>query len=322
MPKPTVSISVSGLSKSYPSSTVLNDVSFSVASGSIYALLGSNGAGKTTTIRILTTQIKADSGEMKIEGYDVSKKPHKVHEVISLTGQFSAVDEALTGRENLVLMGKLRHLPHPEETACELLGYFGLSASANQSVSAYSGGMKRKLDIAVSLVGKPRVIFLDEPTTGLDPQSRRSMWELIRKLNASGVTIFLTTQYLEEAEQLAHTIGILDKGRILAEGTPAELKAYLPHGAVSFSFENKKSFEAAKPLMGDYRSSSQPEEYKLTVFTDGKADTLAQIFYRLHQNKVSIHGFSQLTPNLEDVFLTLIGESEETFHGSNFKNPQ
>lgn len=311
-----MSISVSSLKKSYQDREVLKDVNFTVPSGTIYALLGSNGAGKTTTIRILTTQIKADGGEIKIEGYDVLKSPQKVHEVISLTGQFSAVDDALTGKENLVIMGKLRHLSNPEKMAYELLEYFELSDSANKAVSTYSGGMKRKIDIAMSLVGNPRVIFLDEPTTGLDPQSRRSMWSVIKKLNESGVTIFLTTQYLEEAEQLADTIAILDKGMIIAEGTSAELKAYLPHGAVQFMFKDKNNFETAKSLLEDYKTSFVSEEYRLTVFTDGNADTLAQIFHRLYQNNLSIHEFSQLTPNLEDVFLTMIEESEEKFNGS------
>ena len=244
------------------------------------------------------------------------KSPQKVHEVISLTGQFSAVDEALTGKENLIIMGKLRQLSSPEKKAYELLEYFELLTSANKVVSTYSGGMKRKLDIAMSLVGNPKVIFLDEPTTGLDPQSRRSMWSVIKKLNASGVTIFLTTQYMEEAEQLADTIAILDKGMIIAEGTSAELKAYLPHGAVQFLFKDEKNFEAAKSLMEGYKTSSVSKEYRLTIFTDGKADTLAKIFHRLYQNNVSIHDFSQLTPNLEDVFLTMIEESEEKFNGS------
>lgn len=311
-----MSISVSSLKKSYKNKEVLKDVNFSVPSGTIYALLGSNGAGKTTTIRILTTQIKADSGEIKIEGYDVLKSPQKVHEVISLTGQFSAVDDALTGKENLVIMGKLRHLSNPEKTANELLEYFELSDSANKAVSTYSGGMNRKIDIAMSLVGNPKVIFLDEPTTGLDPQSRRSMWSVIKKLIASGVTIFLTTQYLEEAEQLADTIAILDKGMIIAEGTSAELKSYLPHGAVQFLFKDQINCEKAKLLTEDYKTSTVWDEYKLIVYTDGKADTLAQIFHRFYQNNISIHDFTQLTPNLEDVYLTMIEESEEKFSAS------
>ena len=285
------SICVSALKKKYKDKEVLSNVTFSVPKGSIYTLLGSNGAGKTTTIRILTTQIKADNGTVQIEGYNVFDNPQKVHEVISLTGQFSAVDECLTGKENLIIMGKLRHLSKPEETAENLLEYFELAKASNRIVSTYSGGMKRKLDIAMSLIGNPKVIFLDEPTTGLDPQSRHSMWNIIRDLNKSGVTIFLTTQYLEEAEQLADIIGILDNGKIIAEGTPEELKAYLPQGAVQFTFGNSEEFEKAKLLMKDYKVSIEPEKYSIIVFTDGKADTLSRIFNILYTNKISFNDY-------------------------------
>ena len=203
---------------------VLKKVSFSVPAGSIYALLGSNGAGKTTTVRILATQIRADGGLVMVGGHDVSGEPRAVQKMISLTGQFSAVDDALTGKENLVIMGRLRQIPDPERNAGKLLEYFELSDAADQPVSAYSGGMKRKLDIAMSLTGDPKLLFLDEPTTGLDPRGRRSLWEMIRKLNHRGMTIFLTTQYLEEAEELADRIAILNKGEIIAEGTLEELR--------------------------------------------------------------------------------------------------
>lgn len=311
MSKPTLSITVSGIKKTYADRPVLENLTFTVPKGSIYTLLGSNGAGKTTTIRILTTQIPADKGKVEIEGYSVSKDPHKVREVISLTGQFSAVDEALTGKENLVLMARLRQLSSPEKSAGDLLEYFDLSHAADQRVSSYSGGMKRKLDIAMSLTGHPKVIFLDEPTTGLDPQSRRSMWKLIKELQASGVTIFLTTQYLEEAEELADRIAILDKGRIIAEGTSRELKSYLPQGALEFLFQNPESMEAAASLLKDYKTSFVPEEYKLTVFTDGKGDTLAGICSMLYQNHIKIQDFTPLTPRLEDVFLSMIDGKEK-----------
>ena len=311
MSKPTLSITVSGIKKTYADRPVLENLTFTVPKGSIYTLLGSNGAGKTTTIRILTTQIPADKGKVEIEGYSVSKDPHKVREVISLTGQFSAVDEALTGKENLVLMARLRQLSSPEKSAGDLLEYFGLSHAADQRVSSYSGGMKRKLDIAMSLTGHPKVIFLDEPTTGLDPQSRRSMWKLIKELQASGVTIFLTTQYLEEAEELADRIAILDKGRIIAEGTSRELKSYLPQGALEFFFQDPESMEAAASLLKDYKTSFVPEEYKLTVFTDGKGDTLAGICSMLYQNHIKIQDFTPLTPRLEDVFLSMIDGKEK-----------
>lgn len=311
MEKVKYSICVSALKKRYKDKEVLKNVTFSVPKGIIYTLLGSNGAGKTTIIRILTTQMKADNGDVQIEDYNVFENPQKVHEVISLTGQFSAVDECLTGKENLIIMGKLRHLLNPEETANNLLEYFKLTKVSNRIVSTYSGGMKRKLDIAMSLVGNPKVIFLDEPTTGLDPQSRHSMWNIIRDLNQSGVTIFLTTQYLEEAEQLADIIGIFDNGKIIAEGTPEELKAYLPQGAVQFAFKNSEEFEKAKLLMKDYKVSIDPEAYKIIAFTDGKADTLSKIFYTFYANKISVQNFTELAPTLEEVFLSMIEEREE-----------
>lgn len=309
-------ISVSGLRKCFQDKEVLKGIDFSVSSGTIYALLGSNGAGKTTAVRILTTLLKADSGKVEIAGYDVGKHPRKVHEIISLTGQFSAVDSVLTGKENLIMMGELHHLSSPEKKACELLKYFGLSEDADKSVSVFSGGMKRKLDIAMSLVGNPKVIFLDEPTTGLDPQSRYSMWNMIRDLNHSGVTVFLTTQYLEEAEQLADIIAILDQGSIIAEGTPEELKAYLTQGVIKLSFQDAENLERAKNLLKTYRMSMESEKRELLVFTDGKADTLAEIFYRLYKNKVSIQDFARLTPDLEDVFLAMIQEKGGESNGS------
>lgn len=311
MSRSNYAISVSALKKSYHEKEVLKNVSFSVPPGTIYALLGSNGAGKTTTIRILTTQILADSGNAAVAGYDVMRDPEKVREAISLTGQFSAVDEALTGKENLIIMGRLRHIPAPEKTADELLKAFGLTASAEKTAALYSGGMKRKLDIAMSLIGNPRVIFLDEPTTGLDPQSRRSMWEIIRTLKESGVTIFLTTQYLEEAEQLADQIAILDRGILIAEGTADELKSGLAHGAARFLFEDAETRKRAAALLPYCRCSFDPEESGLTVFTDGTADALARIFHTLYQNRIRICHFSEITPDLEDVFFTMITKKEE-----------
>ena len=210
MPVPQPSIFVSSLRKSFGTHAVLRDVSFSAAPGSIYTLLGSNGAGKTTAIHILTTQLLPDSGTIQVAGFNVRKEPHRIRQKISLTGQFSALDEMLAGRENLILMGELSHIARPKSRASELLSVFSLEDASNRPVSLYSGGMKRKLDIAMSLVSDPQIIFLDEPTTGLDPQSRRSMWELLRDIRAAGATIFLTTQYLEEAEQLADTIAILN----------------------------------------------------------------------------------------------------------------
>lgn len=310
MEKTDVSIFVSSLKKSYKDKEILKDVTFSVPTGTIYALLGSNGAGKTTTIRILTTQIRPDGGTAHIQGFDVAKEPEKVHRVISLTGQFSALDESLTGMENLLIMGRLHHLSAPEKSAVRLLEYFDLSASSSRRVSSWSGGMKRKLDIAMSLVGSPSVLFLDEPTTGLDPQSRLAMWQIVRRLRDGGMTVLLTTQYLEEAEQLADQIGILHRGRILAQGTPSQLKSLLPQGTVRFTFRDQEDLRCAAFLLGKWQTSSHPAECALTVFTDGRADTLGELFRHLREGHISVRKFSELSPSLEDVFLTMIKEEK------------
>jgi ABC-2 type transport system ATP-binding protein len=234
MNKNNYAISVYGLKKVFGSTEVLKDVSFNVKKGTIYALLGSNGAGKTTIIKILTTLLKADEGTAYINGFDVTKSPHKVRESFSLTGQFAAVDEILTGRENLAMIAKLRRLPAPRSLSENLLKQFGLTQAADRRVSTYSGGMKRKLDIAMSLLCNPDVIFLDEPTTGLDPQARQEVWRTIHQLADSGKTILLTTQYLEEAEQLSHRIAILHEGTIIAEGTLDDLKKLFPPPKVEY----------------------------------------------------------------------------------------
>lgn len=309
-------ISVHLLKKSFQNVPVLRDVTFDVKKGSIFSLLGSNGAGKTTIIKILTTLIKPDSGTVKVDGFDIREDISNIHNRISLTGQFTSLDESLTGLENLILMGQLNHLANPRETAGKLLNYFELTESAKRLVSAYSGGMKRKLDIAMSLAGNPSIIFLDEPTTGLDPQSRQSMWKIIRQLNQSGVTIFLTTQYLEEAEQLADKIGILNNGTMIAEGTAEELKKSLPHGMLEFIFPNKDMFEKAVSLMTGYRMVCAQERRKLVIYTDGKANTLSKIFCILTSHAIEIQHFSQLLPTLEDVFFTIIKKEEDVANES------
>lgn len=217
-----------GLKKSFGDAPVLRDVSFEVAEGSIFALLGNNGAGKTTLIRMLSTLLQPDGGRASVGGFDVVASPEEVRGLISLTGQFAAVDELMTGRENLVMMARLRHVSDPRRTADELLARFGMTEHANRRMAEYSGGMRRRVDIAMSLVGRPRLVFLDEPTTGLDPEARLEVWDAVRALRQDGTTVFLTTQYLEEAEQLADGIAILDQGRIIAKGTLDELKALLP----------------------------------------------------------------------------------------------
>jgi|SRR5271157_790404 len=227
-------IQVKGLQKSYQQLQVLKGVDFEVEKGSVFALLGSNGAGKTTIIKILTTLLKQDGGSAAVNGFDVASKPDDVRQSISLTGQFAAVDEILTGRENLIMIASLRHLKNPRQLADDLLKRFGLSDAADRRVSTYSGGMRRRLDLAMSLVGKPQVIFLDEPTNGLDPQARIEVWKIVKELAEGGTTVFLTTQYLDEAEQLADQIAILHEGRIIANGTLGELKKLFPPAKVEY----------------------------------------------------------------------------------------
>lgn len=235
-------IELKDLQKSFKEIEVLRGIGLEVAGGDIFALLGSNGAGKTTLIKILTTLLKPDGGSAVVNGFNVVSMPDKVRQSISLTGQFVAVDEILTGRENLIMIARLRHLAHSERTADELLHQFGLSDAANRSVSSYSGGMRRKLDIAMSLIGDPALIFLDEPTTGLDPEGRIAVWETIRKLAQNGKTVFLTTQYLEEAEHLADRIAILHQGTIIANGTLTDLKKLFPPAEVEY-VEKQPSLE-------------------------------------------------------------------------------
>ncbi len=235
-------IQVKGLQKSYKNIQVLKGVDFEVEKGSIFALLGSNGAGKTTIVKILTTLLKQDGGTANVNGFDVAARPGDVRQSISLTGQFAAVDEILTGRENLVMIARLRHLKDTRQIADELLNRFGLTQAADRAVSTYSGGMRRRLDIAMSLVGKTQLVFLDEPTTGLDPEARLEVWKIVKGLAGSGTTVFLTTQYLEEAEQLADRIAILHEGRIIANGTLAGLKKLFPPAKVEY-IEKQPSLE-------------------------------------------------------------------------------
>ncbi|MTI47228.1 MAG: ATP-binding cassette domain-containing protein [Firmicutes bacterium] len=227
-------IKINGVKKSYKNVEVLKGVDLQVEQGGIFALLGSNGAGKTTMIKIMATLIKSDEGSVVINGFDIEKNPGDIRSSISLTGQFAAIDEILTGRENLQMIAKLRHLKNPNKVADELIKRFGMSEAADRRVGTYSGGMKRRIDIAMSLVGKPKIIFLDEPTTGLDPEARLEVWKIIKELSAAGTTVFLTTQYLEEAEQLADKIAILHGGKIIAQGTLGDLKKLFPPAKVEY----------------------------------------------------------------------------------------
>lgn len=311
MEKHTLAIEVKNLKKSYKKIQVLRDVSFSVERGTIFALLGANGAGKTTTINILTTLLNADAGTATVDGFDVRARADEVRSRISLTGQFAAVDEILTGRENLNLIGDLRHVKNPAQTAEALLKQFDLTDAADRRTATYSGGMRRRLDIAMSLIGNPSIIFLDEPTTGLDPQSRNMMWDMIKMLAKNGVTIFLTTQYLVEADQLANTIAVLSQGQIVASGTAQDLKKLLPQGSIKLSFHSQRQLDAAASLFEHYDTIRDNDNRSLMVTTDGGVTQIAQLFNRLQAAHIEVSEFSQKTPTLDDAFLKIINEGKE-----------
>lgn len=307
--KSDTAISVKEIRKSYRNNTVLNGVNIEVKKGSIFALLGANGAGKTTLIKIMSTLIKPDCGEVKICGYDLRKEPLKAKKEFSLTGQFAATDEELTGYNNLQLIGELNHLKEINKKAEELLNAFDLKDAANKPVGRYSGGMRRRLDIAMSIMSEPSVIFLDEPTTGLDPQNRSAMWDLVKSLADEGKTIFLTTQYLEEAEVLADEIAILNNGTIVKSGTPEELKKTLPQGIIEFSFHKSEDLNASKNLLVQFELMEDPDNLSLTIVTDGSMEQLSSIFSQVNDANITIASFTQKLPTLEDVFYTTINES-------------
>jgi ABC-2 type transport system ATP-binding protein len=298
--------------KSFGDTVVLDGVDLRVDEGSIFALLGPNGAGKTTIVRILSTLIAADSGAAAVAGHDVVDDPDGVRASIGVTGQFSAVDDLLTGAENLQLMADLNHLGRATGRArvAELLERFGLVEAAGRPVSTYSGGMRRRLDLAMTLVGSPRVIFLDEPTTGLDPRSRREMWDGIRDLAARGVTILLTTQYLDEADELADRIAVLDHGRIVAEGTPDELKRLIPGGHVRLQFADPSALRAAASLFGG--GTVDDERLALRVDGGGDVDSLRRLLELLGDARIPVEELSIHSPDLDDVFFALTGDSTTT----------
>jgi ABC-2 type transport system ATP-binding protein len=285
----------------------LDKVSLAVEEGTILALLGPNGAGKTTMVRILSTLIRADAGSMRISGHDVVTDPGGVRAVIGVTGQFSAVDNLLTGAENLQLMADLRHLGREagRRRVAGLLEQFDLTDAAHKLISTYSGGMRRRLDLAMTLVGKPRVIFLDEPTTGLDPRSRRTMWQVVRELASAGVTVLLTTQYLDEADQLADRIAVLDQGRIVAVGTPAELKSRIPGGHVRLHFADPDLLHSAAELLG--AAAPDQDQLVLQVPADGTVDSLRELLDELHEARISVERLSIHIPDLDDVFFAVTG---------------
>jgi ABC-2 type transport system ATP-binding protein len=299
-------VSVSGLCKSYGKKVVLDGVDLSIGEGEVFALLGPNGAGKTTTVRILSTLIHADAGTASVMGRDLRREAGKVRGMIGVTGQFSALDTLLTGEENLLFMGRLRHLTATQRRArtAQLLQRFDLVDPAKQTSATYSGGMKRRLDIAMTLMGRPRLIFLDEPTTGLDPRGRHTMWQVIRDLGAEGVTILLTTQYLEEADQLADRIAVLDRGHIVAEGTPEELKRRMPGAHIRLRFADAASLDAAARALRD--GTRDDDELELRVPNEGGIRSLRDVIARLGDD-VAVEDLSIHTPDLDDVFFALTG---------------
>ncbi len=310
MPSSAPAIEVKGLRKSFGDNVVLDGVDFSVGQGSVFSLLGPNGAGKTTVINILTTLMRADSGTATVNGFDVAKQGDRARGSISLTGQFAAVDNLLTGRENLLLIGQLRHCPNAARTAQILLEQFGLTEAADRRTLTYSGGMRRKLDIALGLIGDPAIIFLDEPTAGLDPESRNTTWDTIKALTGTGKTVFLTTQYLEEADRLADDIGILSHGRIAARGTPRELKGVLPHGQIELRFPGPTQLARAAQLLADRHPACNESALTLTFSTDGTIAQVNGLFALLQTAELDVAEFSQKSPTLDDAFLRIISNQK------------
>jgi ABC-2 type transport system ATP-binding protein len=303
-------IEVAGLRRSYGTRLVLDGIDLRVAEGTVFSLLGPNGAGKTTMVHILSTLIRADSGTARVCGHDVIADADRVRAAIGVTGQFSSVDVYLTGEENLLLMADLHHLDRREgrRRIADLLERFGLTDAAKQGAATYSGGMRRKLDLAMGLIGDPRVIFLDEPTTGLDPRSRREMWQIVRDLVAGGVTVLLTTQYLEEADHLADRIALLDHGRIVAEGTPAELKSRVPGGHVELRFADDEALATAAVLLNVVPQRGD-DPLVLRVPGDGGVRHLRSLLERLDAGRVEVDSLAVRTPDLDDVFFATTGQN-------------
>jgi ABC-2 type transport system ATP-binding protein len=304
----TAAIAVTGLRKSYGEQIVLDGIDLTVQQGTVFALLGPNGAGKTTTVQILSTLIHTDGGQATLAGYDLNREPARVREVIGVTGQYSAVDKLLTGRENLMLMADLYRLGRARARARtgELLELFGLTDAAGKLVTTYSGGMQRKLDLAMTLVSDPQIIFLDEPTTGLDPRSRRTMWQIVKELTRGGVTVFLTTQYLEEADQLADQVALLDHGTLIAQGTPGELKRMIPGGHVRLRLADVGALRKAQAVIARPGRADE-EALTLEVPTSGSVPELRGILTRLDDAGIDVAELTVHTPDLDDVFLTLTG---------------
>ncbi|MBO0826263.1 MAG: ATP-binding cassette domain-containing protein [Streptosporangiales bacterium] len=303
-------MSITGLRKSFGDKVVLDGVDLAVPEGTIFSLLGPNGAGKTTTVHILSTLLPFDAGDIRVAGRDVRREPDAVRAAIGVTGQFAAVDRFLTGEENLLLMARLHHLGRGEgrRRAGELLERFDLTDAARKPLATYSGGMRRKLDLAMGLMGRPSVVFLDEPTTGLDPCSRRTMWDIVRDLVAAGVTIFLTTQDLEEADELADRIAVLDHGTVIADGTPDELKRLVPGGHISVRFADVAELDAAARALGAV--SRDDEALTLQVRSEGDLRSLRALLDRMDAAAVEPEGLQVHTPDLDDVFLAFTGRTD------------
>jgi ABC-2 type transport system ATP-binding protein len=302
-----LAVSVSGLRKSFGGTTVLDGIDLAIQEGTIFALLGPNGAGKTTTVQILSTLIPADGGQVRVAGHDVRTEPDLVRAAIGVTGQFAAVDNLLTGRENLLLMADLSHLDREEgrRRAAELLELFELTDAAGKPAMTFSGGVRRRLDLAMTLMIRPRILFLDEPTAGLDPRGRRRMWQIVRDLVAAGTTVLLTTQYLDEADQLADRIAVLDNGRLVAEGTAGELKRRVPGSHILLQFATPGQLAAAARAL----DAASPDEEALTLRVpgDGSPQSLRALLDQLDAQSVDVAALTVHTPDLDDVFLALTG---------------
>jgi ABC-2 type transport system ATP-binding protein len=307
-------IEVTGLHKAFGDKTVLDGIDLTIPEGSVFALLGPNGAGKTTTVQILSTLIPASGGQVMVAGHNVAAEPDAIRAAIGVTGQFSAVDKLLTGRENMRLMADLCHLSRDEGSAraARLLEEFELTEAAGKPAATYSGGMQRRLDIAMTLMIEPRILFLDEPTTGLDPRGRRRMWQIVRDLVASGVTIFLTTQYLEEADELADRIAVLDRGHIVAEGTPGELKRLVPGSHIRLEFPGAAQRDAAAAALPGSTAETaaagqEGESFQLRIASDGSVGSLRAVLDRLDAHSIEVSALTVHTPDLDDAFLALTG---------------
>ena len=309
----TDSIVIKKLKKSYGKHEVLKGIDLTVARGTMVALLGPNGAGKTTTVRIMSTLLRFDGGSVTIEGHAVDKEPDEVRRVIGLTGQSAAVDELQTGRENLLMMGQLYRLTKAsaKRRAEELLEQFDLAKAADRPLKTYSGGMRRRLDLAVSLIAAPPIIFLDEPTTGLDPRSRLAMWDIIRELKRDGATILLTTQYLEEADQLADSIVVIDGGKVIAKGTAKQLKSKIGNDRLELTFATKKAFETAKRELAKTLVDSNDEELTVVTQLKNTDDDVRRALDVLHNAKLKIESMAVTKPTLDDVFMSLTGKKKE-----------